>query len=57
MTSQLTTNMYAYQLLARCKYLTLCGQDEDGDLEWVGTLAHWKEVSDFERHSEELIEN
>jgi len=21
--------------------LTLCGQDEDGDLEWVGTYKHW----------------
>jgi hypothetical protein len=36
--------MIAYELLARCRHLTLAGQDEDGELEWMGTQEHWREV-------------
>ncbi len=35
----------AYQLLARLNHLSLIGQDEDGDLEWMGTYRQWMEVS------------
>lgn len=34
----------AYQLLAHLKHLTLVGQNEEGELEWVGTDLQWKEV-------------
>lgn len=33
--------MYAFELLARLQLLTLCGQDEDGELEFVGTARQW----------------
>lgn len=42
------TNMIAYQLLARLTHLTLWGQDEDGELEFVGTNDQWKKVAEFE---------
>lgn len=32
----------AYELLAMLKYLTLTGQDEEGNLEWVGTDEQWR---------------
>ena len=35
----------AYQLLARLNHLTLAGQDEYGDLEWIGTYGQWMQVS------------
>lgn len=44
--------MQAYQLLARCTHLTLWGQDEDGDLEWVGTNDHWLAVNRMEEFYE-----
>jgi len=36
--------MPAYQLLARLKLLSLCGQNEDGELEWIGTSWEWNNV-------------
>lgn len=35
-------NMFAYQLLAKLRSLTLWGQDEDGELEWCGTSSQWE---------------
>lgn len=43
--------MYAYDLLPRLTHLTLCGQDEDGELKFIGTAKQWKEV---ECHSMDL---
>ena len=40
--------MLAYALLARCLYLTLAGQNDDGDLEWIGTHPEWGKVFDYE---------
>lgn len=37
--------MMAYELLARCRHLTLTGQDDDGELEWVGTKEKWEAVN------------
>lgn len=37
--------MMAYELLARLKYLTLAGQNEDGELEWIGTFTDWQNVT------------
>jgi len=37
--------MIAYELLARLRHLSLAGQDEYGDLEWMGTYRQWMEVS------------
>lgn len=36
--------MIAYELLARLRLLVLCGQDEDGELEWLGTQQKWNQV-------------
>jgi hypothetical protein len=36
--------MYAYELLARCRHLTLCGIGEHGELEWEGTYLNWVSV-------------
>jgi len=33
--------MKAYELLAKLRRLTLCGQNEEGELEWVGTSSQW----------------
>lgn len=33
--------MYAYELLARLRLLTLCGQGDDGELEWIGNSNEW----------------
>lgn len=33
--------MYAYELLAKLKHLSLVGQDEEGNLEWVGSKYDW----------------
>lgn len=34
--------MQAYELQAMLKYLTLVGQDDEGNLEWCGTNAQWR---------------
>jgi hypothetical protein len=41
--------MMAYQLLARLTFLSLAGQNEDGELEWIGTYKQWMDVSNFEK--------
>lgn len=33
--------MQASELLGNCRHLTLCGVDEDGNLEWIGTGQQW----------------
>jgi hypothetical protein len=33
--------MIAYELLAKLQLLTLCGQNEDGELEWIGRTQNW----------------
>lgn len=44
--------MFAYQLLPRLEYLSLAGKNEDGELEWVGTVQAWNKVT----HHESLYE-
>lgn len=46
--------MYAYELLPRLKYLTLVGQDEDGELEFWGNWGQWQIVQKMEMN---LYEN
>lgn len=41
--------MNAAELRAKLECLTLVGQDEDGDLEWVGTAVEWREADTKER--------
>lgn len=36
--------MIANELLAKLNNLTLCGQNEDGELEWIGTAKQWKKA-------------
>jgi hypothetical protein len=38
------TNMIAYELLPRLKYLVLGGQDDDGELEFIGTQQQYQQV-------------
>lgn len=44
--------MKAYELLAHLKHLQLAGQEEDGELMWLGNDTQWKamskEVEDYE---------
>lgn len=42
--------MQAYELLAKLRILTLSGQDEDGDLEWIGTRDKWESLDKEERN-------
>jgi len=41
--------MYAYELLPKLTNLTLTGQDEDGDLEFVGTNDQWLQANKMEQ--------
>lgn len=41
----------AYELLAKLRLLTLVGQNDEGELEWVGTTKQWKEL----KYEEESI--
>lgn len=36
--------MKAYELLGKLRCLTLAGQNEDGELEWIGTMEQWNKV-------------
>ena len=38
------TSQLAYELLAKLRYLTLVGQDDEGELEWIGTDHQFKMV-------------
>jgi hypothetical protein len=41
----MSTNMYAFEILCRIKAgLQLCGQNEDGELEWLGTNIAWQDA-------------
>jgi hypothetical protein len=31
----------ASEILSKCRHLTLCGQDEHGELEWIGTTDQY----------------
>ena len=37
--------MIAYELLSHLKHLTLCGRDEDGELEFIGTRQEFDKVN------------
>ena len=39
---------YAYELLPKLKYLTLTGQNEEGDLEFFGTEREWDKAEVYE---------
>lgn len=36
--------MFNYELKPRLKYLTLVGQDDEGNLEFLGNEAQWRLV-------------
>lgn len=43
----------AYEILAKDRAgLTLAGQDDDGDLEWIGTNDKWAEAERLESYYE-----
>lgn len=44
--------MKAYELLGKLRNLTLTGQNEEGELEWIGTDRQWR---DSEIESEILL--
>ena len=35
-------SMFAYQLLAHLQHLQLCGQEPDGELQWLGNSEQWQ---------------
>jgi len=37
--------MLAYELLAKLNLLTLSGQNEDGELEWIGKSSDWNSLA------------
>lgn len=41
-----------YELLPKLRHLTLCGQNEEGELEWIGTAQEWR----FAELEEELMQ-
>lgn len=34
----------ARELNAMCRHLALAGQNEDGELEWIGTSRQWSDL-------------
>jgi len=45
--------MEAYKLRARLEAgLQLCGRDEDGEYEWMGTKAQWAKAEMIEAYFE-----
>ena len=42
----------AYELNLKLSYLTLVGQDEEGNLEWVGRKEDWNRVESACRKEE-----
>lgn len=42
--------MIAYELLAKLRILTLSGQDEYGELEWIGTRSQWNALEMMEEN-------
>ena len=41
--------MLSYELLARCRLLTLVGQKADGGLEWFGTREELQALDSLQR--------
>ena len=41
-------NEHAYTLYPKLVHLTLCGQDEEGALEFIGTLEQREKAKDLE---------
>lgn len=40
--------MYNYELTPRLKYLTLVGQDDEGNLEFLGNETAWRHANALE---------
>lgn len=47
----------ARELLAKLRHLTLVGQNEKGELEWVGTDKNWRSVNTDIAISEMIYES
>ena len=45
--------MEACQLLPKLRHLTLAGQNEEGELEWIGTSKEWR-LAELEEHLNEI---
>lgn len=49
--------MLAYEFIARDRLgLTMCGQDADGEIEWVGSGESWRHVAEEEQKILEAYE-
>lgn len=42
------TNMFCYELLPKLTFMTLTGQDDDGELEFIGTEEDWDRAEEME---------
>jgi len=47
--------MLNYELRAKLNNLTLAGQNEKGELEWIGTNEEWNNVESYLREREEVV--
>ncbi len=41
--------MYNYELLPKLRHLALVGQNEEGDLEWIGEGKDWAKAEEGEK--------
>lgn len=49
--------MLNYELRAKLNNLTLAGQNEDGELEWIGTNEQWSTVESYLRERDSVVED
>lgn len=47
--------MYNYELLPKLTHMTLCGQDDDGELEFIGTEENWNKATEMEEEMTDTI--
>lgn len=49
--------MLNYELQVKLNNLTLSGQNEDGELEWIGTNEEWTAVETYLREREQVVKD
>jgi hypothetical protein len=49
--------MNNYELRIRLEYLTLCGQNDKGELEWIGTNEQWTTVHSYLLERERVLKD
>ena len=49
------SNMYNYELLPKLTHMTLYGLDEDGKLNFLGTIENWNKATKMEEEMTDTI--